>query len=288
MICNNCNSQVSERFKFCPECGHELIASGEGNSYSQTVEVIICDNCGDQNAAGNKFCQGCGSLLNGETKRVNAQRESLPKKHSQKTQGRKGHKSEKHSEVANESRVALSVSQIYLIVGGILLIGFMLLYFSGVFDSPQTIKNSAEQNSQSGPDLTSLAKINDLQSRSDGSPSDLNLLLELAHTLHDNGFYERAISNYQKFIEMDATKPDVIIDAGVCYFNLNKYDEAIEWISRGLKIKPDHLIGNYNMGIVNLSKGNKDEAVKWFNKVIELAPNSDQAKQAKELIESHL
>lgn len=288
MICKNCNSQVSERFKFCPECGEELTASGEGNSYSQNVEVIICENCGDENSAGNKFCQGCGSLLNGKTKRVNVQREALPKKSFQKTHGRKGHKTDKHSQVNNETKVALSVSQIYLVVGGILLIGFMLLYFSGVFESPKTDKTSYEQNNQNGPDLTSLAKINDLQSRSDANPSDLNLLLELAHTLHDNGFYERAISNYQKYIAVDSTKPEVIIDAGVCYFNLNKYDDAIEWISKGLKIKPDHLIGNYNMGIVNLSKGNKDEAVKWFNKVIELAPNSDQAKQAKELIESHL
>lgn len=288
MICRNCNAQVSHRFKFCPECGEELAASTDGNFYSQNVEVIICENCGDENSSGNKFCQGCGSLLNGEAKRVDVQRESLPKKSLRKTQGRKGHKSEKHSEIMNESKIALSISQIYLIVGGILFIGFLLLYFSGVFDAPQTVKNAAEQNNQSGPDLSSLATINDIQSRSDANPADLNLLLELAHTLHDNGFYERAISNYQKYIAVDATKPDVIIDAGVCYFNLNKYDDAIEWISKGLEINPDHLLGNYNMGIVNLSKGNKDEAVKWFNKVIELAPNSDQAKQAKELIESHL
>lgn len=288
MICKNCKVEVREDFKFCPACGEVLSAGSESKTNSQNIEVIICENCGDENLSGNKFCHGCGSLLTGEGERFSLQRDAAPKKSSPKTHGRRSHKTEKRVEEKNESKVALSISHIYMIVGGILLIGFMLLYFGGVFDTPQTAKISTEQNTQSGPDLSSIPKINALQSRVDANPEDLSLLLELAHTLHDNGFYDPAIENYQKYIAIDSTKPEVIIDAGVCYFNLNKYDEAIEWISKGLKIKPDHLIGNYNMGIVNLSKGNKDEAVKWFNKVIELAPNSNQAKQAKELIESHL
>jgi class 3 adenylate cyclase/predicted ATPase len=49
MECPNCRADVSERAKFCSQCGSAL--------------PLICPSCGNSNAPGSKFCSKCGVPL---------------------------------------------------------------------------------------------------------------------------------------------------------------------------------------------------------------------------------
>ena len=44
---------------------------------------------------------------------------------------------------------------------------------------------------------------------------------------------------------------------------------------------------DFNIGIVNFAANNKSEAVTWWKKAIEIDPNTNIAKKAEELINSH-
>ena len=54
ITCPNCNSEVPESSKFCPECGNKIELLGENE--------IICPSCGKKTGKG-KFCMECGASL---------------------------------------------------------------------------------------------------------------------------------------------------------------------------------------------------------------------------------
>ncbi|MBR1688553.1 MAG: zinc ribbon domain-containing protein [Prevotella sp.] len=52
MKCLNCNAEISDNAKFCPECG------------SKVERVSHCSQCGTELASGAKFCPECGTPVN--------------------------------------------------------------------------------------------------------------------------------------------------------------------------------------------------------------------------------
>ncbi len=113
------------------------------------------------------------------------------------------------------------------------------------------------------------------------------LLLQLAHAQNDAGFYDKAISNYQKYLKSNPSDADARVDMGVCYFSLKDYKNAISAMKEALKYKPKHQIAHLNLGIVNLAAGNVEESKKWLQKAVDIDPNSDVGKKAKEILQSH-
>jgi RNA polymerase subunit RPABC4/transcription elongation factor Spt4 len=53
MKCNNCNAEVTEGMKFCPECGNSI----------EQPQPQKCPQCSIDVAEGTKFCPNCGSPI---------------------------------------------------------------------------------------------------------------------------------------------------------------------------------------------------------------------------------
>lgn len=49
MICKNCQAELPENARFCPECG--------------ALQPMICPECGAESRPGSKVCSGCGKKL---------------------------------------------------------------------------------------------------------------------------------------------------------------------------------------------------------------------------------
>ncbi len=242
---------------------------------------IICAVCGKENNAGNKFCTECG------TKLVKTKNEKSSKNKSSKIQSNTGN---------INSKVVTPTFLLGLIVILLTVSGFLLV-ISGQFDSPEpvntgSVDKQAQQNdsfaeSHGGADLKTLQKIKELEDVVEKNPGDLKSLLTLAHLLNDNGFYEKALGYYDKYVKKKPKDVDVLIDMGVCYFELENYDKAIGIMEKAVSIKPEHQIGNFNLGIVNFAAGNKEKAKYWWKKAIEINPDSKIGKKAKELLENN-
>jgi tetratricopeptide (TPR) repeat protein len=78
-----------------------------------------------------------------------------------------------------------------------------------------------------------------------------------------------------------------MVDRGVCYYEVHKYEDAINSMESALKFQPKHQIAQLNLGIVNMAVGNNEKAIEWWNKAIQTDPASEVGKKAKELIKSH-
>ena len=212
-------------------------------------------------------CSNCGYLINN------------PKYNFCPNCGTKLNSSEKNPSSPNSVTNSLSPIKIVSIFASIIVIILFILFLSGAFDSgikvthPQQTFNN-ENSGGSTVDLNSINKINSLKDYVANHPEDFNKLLELAHLLMDSNFFDQAIAHYDRYLVKYPNEVDVIIDKGVCFFELQKYEEADSIMRKGLTLNRNHIIGNYNLGIVNLAKKNMPTAREFFNRVIEIDPNS--------------
>jgi len=184
----------------------------------------------------------------------------------------------------------LPSNKLFKIFTVLFILGGFFVVTSGVFYEPVP-KFSGKHKFSGQPAAQKLSGIKsqqilDLEKEAESNPSDFNNILSLAHQLGDNGFLLEAIKRYDQYLEKYPNKADVIVDKGVCYYNLKNYSKASEVMQSAIKIDPKHEIAHLNLGIVYMAAGNKDEAKNWWNKLINMSTDSEITKRAKKFIDS--
>lgn len=189
----------------------------------------------------------------------------------------------------NNSKQNISTVKIVYLVIFLLLVGMIILYAGGTFVTPKVDKSKVVNNAKvhNSADMTALKEIKALESNVNNNPNDLTALLKLAHLLNDSGFYQKAIDNYNIYLKKESNNVDVIIDMGVCYYQLGNYDAAIKTMEKGITLNPKHQIAHFNMGIVSSAKGDHDNALKFWKKAIDINPTSNIGIKAKDLLDNH-
>jgi tetratricopeptide (TPR) repeat protein len=151
-----------------------------------------------------------------------------------------------------------------------------------------------EENVNNNATMVEAKRLEDLVN---SYPDSIEAMLSLAHLYQDVGMSEKAIHSYSKYLEKDPKNADARIDLGVSYFQLSAEDtlekltllkKAISEMELALKYAPNHLLGHFNLGIVNLQSGNFNEAVEYFKKCISLNPKSPIAQKAQEILDQHI
>ncbi len=263
-----------------------------------TNKYIVCKNCGDLNNPGLEFCMTCGSKLDSKnivekTKEILEQPKVVESENDQINKENKKGKKVKHEQKSKKSQKILSTVKLTYFVFVLLIVSGLVLISSGTFDEPQAIAfhnhstNPNQNDPHGGVDLNSLTRISELEKQVTANPNDFDKTLQLAHLLNDSGFNQRAIEYYDKYLAQFPNNPDVLVDQGVCYFELQDFDTAINKMEAAIKVNPTHQIAHFNLGIVNYSANNVAVAKDWWQKAVNLNPTSDIAKKAQELINNN-
>jgi len=285
--CAECGFKIEGEFKFCPNCGSQIISkvTAQDKINKNSNEFIICKNCGEENPSENSECFSCGILLKGNKNRKNGTAKYESKRNDQKKTD-KGKTS--YKEVVNEEKV-LDNKKILIISSAIVVIFIFALIISGVFDSEvnKNITQLNDQSSDSGVNLANMEEITKLENAVIANPEDLESVLHLAHLLQDSKLYEKAISNFKKYLVKNPENADARVDMAICYYNLGDNTTAISEMETALKYQPKHQIAHLNLGIVNLAARNMEASKEWLTKAAELDPNSEAGKRAQELLNSH-
>lgn len=248
----------------------------------ENKKFIRCEICGTENKSDSVYCNECGAQINEIKKEEVA---STPKEI--KTEKKKDKAPVNKKNIKKIDPIKLTYLTVTLIV-----IGGAILYSSGIFDDPvsTTVQHNHEQpvdDFHRGVDMSKLQEINNLRESVTNNPADHQSMLHLAHLLNDSGFKEEAIKWYRQYLKDHGDEADVWVDMGVCYFDLNDFENAVSSMRKGIELEPNHQIAHFNLGIVTYTKGNINEAVQWWNKAIEINPTSDIANRAKELIKNN-
>jgi tetratricopeptide (TPR) repeat protein len=130
-------------------------------------------------------------------------------------------------------------------------------------------------------------KVNALKNVAEREASNATPRIELANLYFDAERYDDAIKWYGDALKLSPNNVDVSTDLGVCYYYSNQPDKALEQFDRSLKIDPKHAKTLLNLGIVRaFGKQDLEGAMQAWQKVMEVAPGSQEAQAAKRALDS--
>ncbi len=129
-----------------------------------------------------------------------------------------------------------------------------------------------------------MAQVRALKEAITANPNDVKSIVQLANLYFDVGKFEQAIQYYKRALKIDPTSTNVLIDLGVAYFNTGKSDSALTFMHKALEITPGHKQGLYNIGIVYYNLNNFDKAVSYWEDLIRKYPQSREAQNAQSFV----
>jgi cytochrome c-type biogenesis protein CcmH/NrfG len=139
-----------------------------------------------------------------------------------------------------------------------------------------------------GPALPSAevqARIARIQAAVLANPKDHDAWVALGNEYFDSHQPQKSVDAYAKALSLQPKDPNVLTDQGVMYRALGQFDKALGCFQQANKLEPTHVQSLFNMGVVYSADLHKpDEAAKAWNKVLTLAPGSDQAAQARQML----
>ena len=107
--------------------------------------------------------------------------------------------------------------------------------------------------------------------------------VQLGNLYFDSERYDDAARWYTAALEIDPNQVDVSTDLGIAYYYTNQPDRALEQFDRSLQIDPKHSKTLLNIGVVRaFGKQDLEGAAKAWERVLEVAPNSEEAVRAKQ------
>jgi Flp pilus assembly protein TadD len=152
---------------------------------------------------------------------------------------------------------------------------------------PARAANSPASVESPGANMEALQHLKELEDQVKANPSDFKLLLELANHLHDNRFWDKAITSYKKYLDKNPKDENARVDLGICYKENGDLTSAKREMELVLKSNPKHLNAKFNLGIVALASGDLEASNEWFKKVVAQDAQSEVGQRAKQLLTQH-
>jgi len=91
---------------------------------------------------------------------------------------------------------------------------------------------------------------------------------------YNKGLYDSAMQDYETGIKLQPDMGDAYVDRGAALIRMNRYDDAIADINKGMTMGMSYPhIGYYNRAVAEQLKGQFKEAYFDYKKVLELEPN---------------
>jgi len=225
-----------------------------------------CPKCGTEVANAVKFCPECGT--------------------AQKTREQNQKKTSTTESKIDKNRTRSGMQILYLVA-------LLAMIVVGIYGYPYVMPENPPDPHADAPATAAPVQTpafdqehyGHLLERVRANPDGFAENLDLGNFLYDSQRFEEAIRYYDKAIQANSKAADVIVDAGVSYFNLNQIDRAKSYFEDALEIDDQHVNALYNMGIVSARLGNMPEMEKFWMKLIEVAPGSEQAKNAQQMLD---
>ncbi len=185
---------------------------------------------------------------------------------------------------------------IALALAGGFVVGAAIGYFVGVSTTPDAasmvIAAGVPQTQPpmgttlgAPPSVVQQQAIANLERTTLQDPKNREAWVSLGNAYFDSQQPQKSVEAYAKALALNGDDPDVLTDQGVMFRELHQPAKALANFEKAQKLNPQHLPSLFNIGIVYASDLNKPaEAEAAWNKVIAMAPSSQQATQARKLL----
>jgi Tfp pilus assembly protein PilF len=148
--------------------------------------------------------------------------------------------------------------------------------------APQAASAPAQGQQAAAPALDE-QRVAALRAEAEKNPRDAAPRVQLGNLYFDSERFDDAAKWYTEALAVDPTDANVSTDLGITYYYRNQPDRALEQFERSLQIDPKHSKTLLNIGVVRAwGKQDLEGAAKAWERVLEVAPNSEEAKRAKQ------
>src|SRR5262249_2084215 len=130
-------------------------------------------------------------------------------------------------------------------------------------------------------------QVKALMSVAEHDPKNPKPRIDLANLYFDADRYDDAIKWYEQALALAPKDVNVSTDLAVAYYYTNQPDKALAQFDKSLALDPKHLKTLLNVGIVRaFGKQDLKGATESWQKIIDLAPASQEAQAAKRALDS--
>jgi tetratricopeptide (TPR) repeat protein len=116
-------------------------------------------------------------------------------------------------------------------------------------------------------------------------PRQQDTLINLSAIYFERGELDEGMKYFRLLDEKTLTDSSLFYNIGVLLFKSGQIDMAIEYLSKSIKLDPKKVDAHYQLGLANLNKGDMEKARESFERVIAIAPDSEKATLARNLLE---
>jgi tetratricopeptide (TPR) repeat protein len=86
------------------------------------------------------------------------------------------------------------------------------------------------------------------------------------------------MEQFQAAVELEPDNAGIFLEIGKTYHTQGKYDEALYWCKKGLKLSPEDVPILIELGEIYLELGDCKHAETSFSRVLEIQPDNTIAK----------
>ena len=172
-----------------------------------------------------------------------------------------------------------------------LIAGFLIGFLTGQkTPGPSTPVNSGSPVGPP-PTVNLQQKLTELKNIVAADPANFQAWVALGNEHFDSNQLMDAIEAYDKALEIKPNSPNVLTDQGVMFKRLGWFDRAITNFNKANEIDPTHATSVYNLGIVyrydlqDFPKAQK--AWTHFLEISPTGPGSDRVRQDLEFLRTH-
>lgn len=150
---------------------------------------------------------------------------------------------------------------------------------------PQTGSQDSSQLPTEHPPAEVMEQLTELQNWAQENPQDSQVRISLGNTYYDMGRFDAAINWYEEALQLEPDNVDVRTDLGTAYLYTGNPIKAVERYKRSLEMSPDHIQTLQNISVAYLSTGNYGEAIGHLERLLESHPDYPQRQEIEQQIE---
>lgn len=104
--------------------------------------------------------------------------------------------------------------------------------------------------------------------------------INAADRLFNEGRYEAALAQYQRFLKQLPREPALLLRIGFCEYSLDRHEEAVKTFRRVLELAPGMPQAKVGLGSALTSLGRAGEAIPLLEDAVKKLPGDPQARRA--------
>ena len=146
--------------------------------------------------------------------------------------------------------------------------------------------NPAQQQGPPPAPPIDVQRASDLERQANADPGNARLRVDLANLYYDAQRFDLAAPWYEAALKINPKDVNASTDLSVCYYETQQIDRALSQLEVSLAIDPSHAKTLLNQGIVRaFGKRDLKGAQQSWERVLAVAPNSEEAQRAKQGLE---